>query len=147
MDRQGGGQCGGTAGKRSKTRSKSRSKTRSSQPAWMERTAERLEVAARATETAVHEGGADAKALYVMSAADVVKAASSQPRTRSLSRSDAYGAAASVPKSHVETSYKVHRLTAGGYKLPELRAGPFATALNPNRHAMMIQGRPVMVPG
>ena len=46
----------------------------------------------------------------------------------------------------MEASYELHRLTSGGYKLPELRAGPFCTALNPNRHAMVIQGRPVVVP-
>ena len=146
MDGQGGGQYGGTAGNRSKTRSKSRSRARGENPTWMECTAERLEAAAHVAEMAAQEGGADSKALYVMSAGDVVQAASSQPRTDSISRSEAYMAAASEPKSHVETSYELHRLTAGGYKLPELRTGPFATALNPNRHAMMIQGRPVMVP-
>ena len=112
----------------------------------MERTAERLEAAAQIAELAAQEGGADTNALYVMSASDVVQAVSSQPRTSYISGLDAYMAAAPDPKSHVETSYELHRLTAGGYKFPEMRTGPFVTALNPNRHAMMIQGRPVMVP-
>ena len=146
MARRQGDQHGGNAENRNTTRSKTRERARSSQPAWMERTAERLEVAAHVAEKAAQDGGEDMKALYVMSAAEVVKATSSQPRTSSITRSNAYRAAAKEPKSHVETSYGVHRLTAGGYMLPEMRAGPFATALNPNRHAMMIQGRPVMVP-
>ena len=87
------------------------------------------------------------KALYVMSPADIIKSASSQPPETGISQSAAYKeASSSQPRSHVEASYELHRLTAGGYKLPELRAGPFATALNPNRHTMMIQGRPVVVP-
>ena len=112
----------------------------------MERTAERLQAAADVAEKAAHEGGADMKALYVMSAADIVKSASSQPKWTAISESEAYKVATSVPKSHLETSYELHRLTAGGYKMPALSAGPFATALNPNRHAMVIQGRHVVVP-
>ena len=106
----------------------------------------RLDVAAAAAQKAVQTGGDDLKALYVMSPAAVVKAASSQPPATPLSESQGFkDAASSQPRAHLETSYELHRLTAGGYKLPELRAGPFATALNPNRHVMMIQGRPVAV--
>ena len=63
----------------------------------MERTAERLRVAAYVAEKAAQEGGADMKALYVMSAADVVKSASSQPQPAAISESEAYKAASSKP--------------------------------------------------
>ena len=131
---------------RSPSRSKSKSQPRSPQPEWMERTAVRLDAGAVAAQKAVQTGGDDLKALYVMSPVAVVKAASSQPPQTPLSESAEFKAASSSQlRSHVETSYELHRLTGGGYKLPELRAGPFATALNPNRHVMMIQGRPVAV--
>ena len=87
--------------------------------------------------------------MYVMTSAEIIAAAaSSQPqKKRSISLTPAFKArSSSQPRSHVEASYVLDRLTAGGYKKPVLRSGPFATALNPNRHTMMIQGRPVVVP-
>ena len=86
------------------------------------------------------------KAMYVMSSAEIIEAASSQPQPSAISETWAYKAASSSqPRSHAEASYVLDRLTAGGYKKPEMKSGPFATALNPNRHTMMIQGRPVVV--
>ena len=61
----------------------------------MERTAGRLEAAAEVAEKAAHKGGEDMKALYVMSSADIVKTASSQPPKTAISKSEAYKAAAS----------------------------------------------------
>ena len=113
----------------------------------MEKTAERLERGAAAAAQAADRGGRDAKALYVMSPADIIKTASSQPQTETISQSKAYEeASSSQPRSQLEASYVLDRLTGGGLKLPEMASGPFATALNPNRHTMMIQGRPVVVP-
>ena len=116
-------------------------------PVWMQKTAQRLEAAASTAQRAAAEGGAELKALYVMSSAEIVQAASSQPRHTPISESWEYKErASSQPRSHVEASYVLNRLTGGGYKKPEMSSGPFATALNPNRHTMMIQGRPVVVP-
>ena len=113
----------------------------------MEKTAKRLEAGASTAEQAAASGGADLKAMYVMSSAEIINAASSQPQKSAISETWEYKAvSSSQPRSHVEASYVLDRLTAGGYKKPEMSSGPFATALNPNRHAMMIQGRPVVVP-
>ena len=113
----------------------------------MEQTAKRLEAGASAAEKAAAAGGRDMKAMYVMSSAAIIQSASSQPQPTSISETKAYQeVSSSQPRSHMEASYVLNRLTGGGYKKPEMKSGPFATALNPNRHAMMIQGRPVVVP-
>ena len=131
----------------SQTQAKSKPLARSADPAWMQKTAKRLEAAASTAQMAAASGGEDLKALYVMTSAEFVQAASSQPPFTPISESKAYKEkASSQPRSHAEASYVLDRLTAGGMKKPEKSSGPFATALNPNRHAMMIQGRPVVVP-
>ena len=131
----------------SRSPSRSKSRPRSPEPAWMEQTAKRLEAGASAAEKAAAAGGRDMKAMYVMSSAAIIQSASSQPQPTSISETKAYQeVSSSQPRSHVEASYVLNRLTGGGYKKPEMKSGPFATALNPNRHAMMIQGRPVVVP-
>lgn len=110
-------------------------------------TAERLEAAATTAQQAAASGGADLKALYVMSSAEIVNTASYQPRLTPISETREYKQrSSSQPRSHVEASYVLNRLTSGGFKKPEMSTGPIATALNPNRHTMMIQGRPVVVP-
>ena len=82
----------------------------------MEKTAKRLEAGASAAEKAAAKGGADLKAMYVMSSADFISAASSQPQDSAISETWAYKAASSSqPRSHVEASYVLDRLTAGGY--------------------------------
>ena len=109
-------------------------------------TAERLKAGASAAQRAAATGGDDLKALYVMNPADIIKSASSQPPRTPISETKEYKQSkSSQPRSHVETSYVLDRLTGGGYKKPDMTSGPFATALNPNRHTMMIQGRPVVV--
>ena len=131
----------------SRSPSRSKSRPRSPEPAWMQQTAKRLEAGASAAKRAAASGGRDMKAMYVMSSAAIIKTASSQPQPTSISETTAYQeVSSSQPRSHVEASYVLNRLTAGGFKKPEMKSGPFATALNPNRHAMMIQGRPVVVP-
>ena len=114
----------------------------------MKETSRRLEAAATSAERAAARGGDDLRAMYVMSSAEFVQTASSQPHLKPISETKEYKTRSSSqpPKSHVEASYVLNRLTAGGFKRPEKTTGPFATALNPNRHAMMIQGRPVVVP-
>ena len=128
-------------------RRKSKSRARSKEPDWLENTAKRLETGASAAEEAAASGGADLKAMYVMSSAQIIAAsASSQPHMSAISDSMEYKmASSSQPRPHVEASYVLDRLTSGGFKKPLLHSGPFATALNPNRHTMMIQGRPVVV--
>ena len=114
----------------------------------MQETSKRLEAGAATAQSAAAKGGADLKAVYVMSSAEFVQTASSQPHLKPISETKEYKTRSSSqpPRSHVEASYVLNRLTAGGFKKPEMTTGPFATALNPNRHAMMIQGRPVVVP-
>ena len=118
-----------------------------SDPVWMQKTAKRLEAAASTAQRAAADGGADLKAMYVVSSAEIIQAASSQPSFTPISESWEYKErSSSQPRSHVEASYVLSRLTAGGCKKPEMSSGPFATALNPNRHTMMTHGRPVVVP-
>ena len=113
---------------------------------WMQKTSKRLEAGAASAQRAAARGGADLKSVYVMGSGEFIQTASSQPPFASISESLEFKRqASSQPRSHVEASYVLDRLTGGGYKKPELTSGPFATALNPNRHAMMIQGRPVVV--
>ena len=112
----------------------------------MQETSKRLEAGAAIAQSAAAKGGADLKAVYVMSSAEIIKTASSQPPGTPISETLEFKSqSSSQPRSHVEASYVLDRLTGGGYKKPEMNTGPFATALNPNRHTMMIQGRPVVV--
>ena len=132
---------------RSPTRSKSKLLSRSPDPVWIQKTAKRLEAGASTAQWAAASRGADLKALYVMSSAEIIHTASTQPRFTPISESREYKErSSSQPRSHTEASHVLDRLTAGGIKKPEKSSGPFATALNPNRHTMMIQGRPVVVP-
>ena len=141
-------------GGRSPSRSKSRSKSRSRQPPspqaeWMATTAQRLDAGAEAAELAAVDGGEDLKALYMMSQKDINVAASSQPDIH-ISETLAFRNAqeSSQPLlSHYEAGVKLHRMTGGGQKLPSTETGALATALNPSRHLLMIQGRPVGVLG
>ena len=136
---------GCTPSRTSPSKSRSPSKKRDD-PTWMMFTAERLEKGASAVQRAAASGGEDLRALYVMEPADIIKSASSQPPMAPISESSEYKRTSkSEARSHVETSYVLDRLTGGGYKKPDMTSGPFATALNPNRHTMMIQGRPVVV--
>ena len=113
----------------------------------MKKTAKRLELAAASAAMAAASGGDDLKAMYMMSSAEIVQAASSQPlRTPIAQTQDFKRRASSQPSSHIAASYVMDRLTAGGMPKGAKYSGPFATALNPNRHTMMIQGRPVVVP-
>ena len=132
---------------RSVTQAKAKPRARSADPTWMQKTAERLEAAASSAQRAAASGGDDLKALYVMTSAEIIQAASSQPPFTPISESHTYKErASSQPRSHAEASYVLDRLTAGVMKKAEDSSGPFATALNPNRHTRMIQGRPVVVP-
>ena len=111
----------------------------------MEKTAERLELAAEVAEDVVEKRDEEMKALYLLEPREITQAAQS-PAT-ALQESEAYTSAHMEGrdfKSHYEASLQLHRLTGGGPKTEKGDSGPVATALNPNRHVMMINGRPVM---
>ena len=133
---------------RSASRSRSKSLPPVRQPEWMEAAAERLGAVAEAAETAAEQGGDALKALYVMQPKEVNAAASSQPQIPLAETPAAKAAMSSQPShSHHDTALHIHRMTGGGRKYPSTEAGPIATSLNPARHVMMINGRPVMVLG
>ena len=137
--------AGADWGRASASRSRSKSVPRVQQPAWMETTDQRLSAAAATAESAAEQGGDDLKALYVMKPKDVFVAASSQPQTTLSETATAQAALSSQPlQSHHVTALHLHRMTGGGQKLPSTEPGPIATSLNPARHAMMINGRPVV---
>ena len=104
---------------------------------------------AAVAEKVAEEGGEDLKALYMLKPSELSSAASSSQPTLPLVETPEYLQAVAGDrhfKSHLDTSYQIHRMTGGG-KYPSSQPGPIATALNPNRHVMMISGRPVMVLG
>ena len=128
------------------SRSRSKSSPRVVQPRWMSSTDERLTAAAGMVEEAAEKGGSDLQALYVMKPEDISVAASSQPEASLAETPEAMSAVSSQPpESHHVTALRIHRVTGGGPKQPSLQSGPIATSLNPARHAMMINGRPVVV--
>ena len=135
-------------GRSSTSRSRSKSVPPRPQPEWMETTARRLSAVAEAAETAVEQGGEALKAIYTMKPKDVNKALSSQPQVPLAETTTAQAAVSSQPPhSHHDTSLHLHRMTGGGKKYPSTQSGPIATSLNPERHTMMINGRPVVVLG
>ena len=90
------------------------------------------------------------RALYVMSPAEIGVAASSegyQGLDKTIQQNPKYYQGRAGQKSHYEASSQLHRMTGGGKKLPGIDSGPIATALNPERHDMMVHGRPVAVIG
>ena len=128
------------------SRSRSKSRPRVVQPRWMSSTDDRLTAAVGMVEEAAEKGGSDLQALYAMRPADISRAASSQPHASLAETPQAKSAVSSQPpESHHMTALRIHRVTGGGPKHPSSQSGPIATSLNPARHAMMINGRPVVV--
>ena len=112
----------------------------------MEKTATRLELAAEYAEKAA-EDDEQLQALYLLDQRELSAAATGASSSGAASTPlDAALQEGRAMKSHLEASMLTHRLTGGG-KPTEAhgQSGPMATALNPNRHCMMIHGRPVMV--
>ena len=112
----------------------------------MEKTATRLELAAEYAEKAA-EDDEQMQALYLLDQRELSAAATGASSSGAASTPlDAALQEGRAMKSHLEASMLTHRLTGGG-KPTEAhgQSGPMATALNPNRHCMMIHGRPVMV--
>ena len=127
-------------------RPRSRSRPRVVQPRWMSTTDQRLAAAAGMVEAAAEKGGRDLQTLYAMRPKDISVAASSQPHASLAETPQAKSAVSSQPpESHHMTALRIHRVTGGGPKHPSSQSGPIATSLNPARHAMMINGRPVVV--
>ena len=116
-------------------------------PQWLKTTADRLELAAEYAEKA-GEDDEKLQALYLLNQREISEAAAAPSFSRA-SESPPFEAAEQEGremKSHIETSMLQHRLTGGGApKEGHGASGPLATAFNPNRHAMMIHGRPVVV--
>ena len=113
----------------------------------MEKTAVRLELSAELVEQTAEKGADELKALYLLSQRELneVAASSSQAPHESQAYATAQHEGRDM-KTHYDTSLQIHRMTGGGRKMPLVgESGPVATALNPNRHVMMIHGRPVMV--
>ena len=112
------------------------------------RTAERLELSAELAEQVAESGADEMKALYLLTQREMSQAASSggsKPPLESEQYAQAAGEGRDM-KSHYEASLQLHRMTGGGPKTKDGHdSGPLATSLNPNRHVMMIHGRPVMV--
>ena len=86
------------------------------------------------------------KSMYMLTQREL----SALPPVQAPERSQAYEDAEAEGrpmKSHYDTSLQIHRMTGGGPKDNSEESGPVATAVNPNRHVMMINGRPVMALG
>ena len=112
----------------------------------MEKTAERLELAAEIAETHGDAPGEGLKSMYMLTQREL----SALPPVQAPQKSQAYEDAEAQGrpmKSHYDTSLQIHRMTGGGPKDNSEESGPVATAVNPNRHVMMINGRPVMAVG
>ena len=113
----------------------------------MERTAERLELAAEFAEGVAEKADEELQALYLLDQRELTAAASKTTPCSGAQMSEEYlqaGMEGREMKTHYEASLQLHRLTGGGPK-PEGQSGPVVTALNPNRHVHMVHGRPVMV--
>ena len=114
----------------------------------MEKTATRLELAAEVAEDMAERGKEDLKPLYLLKPREVSQAA--QRQATSMQQSPQYNLAYMEGRdyaTHYEASLQLHRLTGGGPKTAEGESGPVATAFNPNRHVVMINGRPIMALG
>ena len=113
------------------------------------RTAERLELSAELAEQVAESGADELKALYLLTQREMAQAAASTGGSKPPLESEQYADAAKQGremKSHYEASLQLHRMTGGGPKTKDGDdSGPLVTAMNPNRHVMMIHGRPVMV--
>ena len=111
----------------------------------MENTATRLELAAEYAEKAA-EDDEQLQALYLLDQRELSAAATGASSSGAAATPlDAALQEGRAMKSHLEASMLTHRLTGGGKPPGGDASGPMATALNPNRHVMMIHGRPVMV--
>ena len=113
----------------------------------MERTAERLELAAEFAEGVAEKADDELQALYLLNQRELTAAASKTTPCSGAQQSAEFQQAEKEGremKTHYEASLQLHRLTGGGPK-PEGQSGPVVTALNPNRHVHMVHGRPVMV--
>ena len=112
----------------------------------MEKTAQRLELAAEIAETLGDETGDELKSFYMLTQKELA----ALPPVGAPQQTQVYVDAVAegrTMKSHYDTSLQIHRMTGGGPKGKSEESGPMATAVNPNRHCMMINGRPVMVLG
>ena len=131
---------------RKRSPSKRRSKKKKPQHDWMEKTAHRLELAAEMAETHGDVPSESLKSMYMLTQRELsaLPPVGSPERTQVYADAEAEGRAM---RSHYDTSLLIHRMTGGGPKGEDQGSGPVATAVNPNRHVMMINGRPVMVLG
>ena len=111
----------------------------------MKKTAQRLELAAEYAEKAAEDDN-EMKALYLLNQREISStAAASSSSAGALSPVHEKEQEGRAMRSHLEASMLTHRLTGGGKPAEQHgQSGPMATALNPNRHCMMIHGRPVV---
>ena len=116
----------------------------------MEKTAERLELAAEFADTVAEQCGEEMQALYLLDTKELTAAAAASSPCSGAEQSQEYNLAQEEgreKKSHYAASLQLHRMTGGGPKPSTAgnESGPMVTSLNPNRHVMMLHGRPVMV--
>ena len=112
----------------------------------MQKTAKRLELAAEIAESVGDEIGDELKSFYVLNQRELAVLPPVTAPQRSAAYEDAVAEGRSM-KTHYDTSLQIHRMSGGGPKQNSDESGPVATAVNPFRHTMMINGRPVMALG